>query len=79
MSIHTERHYTPKQIKDMWGLSETTIRDLFADLPGVLKLEKPRLRGKRRYVSLRIPESVLLQAHQRLTGSNEVQRGRSRV
>lgn len=72
-SLHTERHFTPTQVSQMWGLSETTIRELFADIPGVLKYEQPRLRGKRSYVSLRIPESILLQAHKRLTGSDKIQ------
>ena len=76
---HIERHYTPTEIAERWGLSATTVRDMFADMPGVLKFEQPRMRGKRRYVSLRIPESVVLQAYQRLTGSQEIQRGGSGV
>lgn len=78
-TLHTERHFTPAQVSQMWGLSETTIRDLFFDVPGVLKYEQPRLRGKRRYVSLRIPESILLQAHKRLTRSDEIQSSGGRV
>jgi hypothetical protein len=59
-----ERHYTPKELAALWALDETTIRRLFYDEPGVLKLGKANRRdGKRDYVSLRIPESVVLRVH----------------
>ena len=59
-----ERHYTPKQIGEMWGLDETTVRRIFQDEPGVFKIGKTRRRdGKRDYVSLRIPESVAVRVH----------------
>lgn len=54
-----ERHFTPRELAEIWKLDETTIRRIFQDQPGVLKLGKANRRdGKRDYVTLRIPESV---------------------
>lgn len=61
-----ERHYTPKEIAELWQLSEDTVRKLFRDTPGVLKITQPARRFKRAYVSLRIPESVVQKRHAEL-------------
>jgi hypothetical protein len=61
-----EKHYTAKEVAKLWGLSEDTIRDLFRDDPAVLKIERPARRFKRAYVSIRIPESVVLKRHAEL-------------
>ena len=54
-----ERHYTPKQLAELWLLDESTIRRLFHDEPGVLKFgHAARRDGRRDYITLRIPESV---------------------
>lgn len=54
-----ERHYTPGELAEAWRLDETTIRRIFIDEPGVLKIGRPTARGgKRSYLTLRIPESV---------------------
>ncbi len=58
-----ERHFTAKQIAEAWGLSERTIRDLFRDEPGVLKIGAAGRRLKRDYVSIRIPETVLARVY----------------
>jgi hypothetical protein len=59
-----ERHFTPKELADLWLLHESTIRRLFVDEPGVLKYGKTsRHDGKRDYVTLRIPESVVKRVH----------------
>lgn len=59
-----ERHYTPKELAAVWRLDQTTIRRLFIDEPGVLKIGKSARRdGKRGYLSLRIPESVAQRVH----------------
>jgi len=59
-----ERHYTPKELAAVWRLDETTIRRLFIDEPGVLKIGRcGRREGKRDYLSLRIPESVAKRVH----------------
>ncbi len=54
-----ERHFTPKEIAALWGIHEVSVRRLFIDEPGVLKLGNLSKRSKRSYVTLRIPESVL--------------------
>ncbi len=60
----TERHFTPKEVAELWALDETTIRRLFQDEPGVLKIGKSGRRdGRRDYISLRIPESVATRVH----------------
>ena len=62
--IPFERHYTPKDLATVWRLDETTIRRLFIDEPGVLKIGKSNRRdGKRDYLSLRIPQSVAERVH----------------
>ena len=63
-SLATERHFTPKEVGELWSLDESTIRRLFQNEPGVLKIGKAGRRdGKRDYVSLRIPESVAARIH----------------
>jgi predicted transcriptional regulator len=61
-----ERHYTAKEIAELWQLSEDTVRKIFRDTPGVLKIAQPTRRFKRAYVSLRIPESVVQKRHAEL-------------
>jgi hypothetical protein len=59
------RHFTAAELGELWKLDESTIRRLFQDEPGVLKIGKCRRRdGKRDYVILRIPESVALRVYQ---------------
>lgn len=65
------RHYSVKELADAWNLSPDTIRRLFADEPGVLVIENPdRRHGRRRYASLRIPESVARRVYQKLSVVN---------
>ena len=52
-----ERHYKPRELAKLWGFDESTVRRLFQDQVGVLKIGSPD-HGKRAYVSLRIPASV---------------------
>jgi hypothetical protein len=61
-----EKHYTSKEIAELWSLSEDTVRALFRDYPGVLKIAQPARRFKRSYVSIRIPESVIQKRHSEL-------------
>lgn len=53
-----ERCYSPEQIAELWALSSDTVRRIFEHEAGVLAIEAPRIYGKRRYRTLRIPESV---------------------
>ncbi len=65
--IVSEKHYTVAEIAEQWGISVDLARDTFADEPGVLTFDRPRTRVKRGYSTMRIPESVLLRVHTRLT------------
>jgi hypothetical protein len=62
-----ERHYTIAQVAGMWNLSSDTVRRLFCNEPGVPKLDNRARRTKRRYRTLRIPQSVLERVHRRLS------------
>lgn len=57
------KHYRVKELANLWGFCDNTIIKLFADEPGVLRLE--RLTAKRNYITLSIPESVALRVHER--------------
>jgi len=60
-----ERHFDPKELAKCWKLDPSTIRRMFQDQPGVLKLGKSNRRdGKRDYVTLRIPQSVAERVYQ---------------
>jgi hypothetical protein len=65
-----ETYYTVTEIAKLWKVSDDTVRTLFVDEHGVLKIGGPsRLLGrkyKRRYYLLRIPESALRRVEQRL-------------
>lgn len=66
-SAHIERHYAVTEIAEMWNLSADKVRELFENEKGVLVLGDRSPRHKRRYVTLRIPHSVLERVHQRLS------------
>jgi AraC-like DNA-binding protein len=61
----TERHYSVKEIAQCWGLSETAIRRLFRNEPGVLCFGKERRGHQRAYWTLRIPASVADRVYRR--------------
>lgn len=59
------RHFTAAELAEIWKLDETTIRRLFQDEPGVLKIGKSNRRdGKRDYITLRIPEAVAVRVYE---------------
>ena len=66
-SVHIERHYAVAEIAEMWNLSADKVRELFQNEPGVLVIGEQSPRHKRRYVTLRIPHSVLERVHHRLS------------
>jgi hypothetical protein len=55
-----ERHYTVSEICELWHLNEKTVRKIFEQEPGVVSFGSTESRYKRRYISLRIPESALV-------------------
>jgi hypothetical protein len=61
-----ERHYTVKEIANLWRYSTNTIRRLFRDEKGTVKIGSPETRFKRKRWQLSIPESVVLRVHDKL-------------
>jgi hypothetical protein len=61
-----EKHYSVSELAEIWRLSENTIRRIFENEPGVLKWGTHEGRFKRKYITLRIPETVVLRVHHQL-------------
>jgi hypothetical protein len=59
-----ERHFTPKELAEVWKLDESTVRRMFQDQPGVLKIGSTGRRTKRDYITLRIPASTAARFYQ---------------
>jgi hypothetical protein len=66
-SAVVERHYSPIQLAELWGVSPQTIREIFKDEPGVLQIGRDGTRNRRRYKTMRIPHSVAERVHARLS------------
>jgi AraC-like DNA-binding protein len=64
-ALGLERHYSVAEIAELWALSEKTVRRMFEDEDGVLQWGTPETRRKRGYITMRIPESVLLRVHRK--------------
>jgi hypothetical protein len=69
-SAALERHYRPDELADTWGLSVKVIREIFSSEPGVLKVDRPETRNKRGYCTMRIPESIVVRVHKKLTAGS---------
>ena len=67
-AVALEKHYSVPQLAKIWFLSENTVRRIFLEEPGVLKLSHKETRHKRRYTTLRIPERIAQRVHRRLQG-----------
>jgi hypothetical protein len=65
--LKDEKHFTPQELAVTWGVSVQTIRELFKNEEGVLKIGPDGTRTRRRYKTLRIPESVADRVHTRLS------------
>jgi hypothetical protein len=65
-----ERHYAVYEVAEMWHLSPDKVRDLFEHEPGVVVIGNQFPRHKRRYRTLRIPQTVLQRVHNRLTAKS---------
>jgi hypothetical protein len=61
-----EKHYSLEQIGELWCLSTRTVRKMFENEPGIIVFGNTGNLRKRRYLTLRIPESVMLRVHRRL-------------
>ena len=62
-----ETFYTPKEIGERLKLSTDKVIRLFEKEPGVMVIENQGKPWKRRYRTLRIPESVLARVQRRLS------------
>jgi hypothetical protein len=68
LSLVDEKHHTPAELGKSWALSAETIRRLFENEPGVLKISNASApTGRRRYKTLRIPASVAARVHRRIS------------
>ena len=67
-----ERHFSVAEVSLMWNLSLDATRRIFQDEAGVLVLGYQGSKHKRRYTTLRIPESVLQRVHRRMTNVGRV-------
>jgi hypothetical protein len=66
--VEHEKHFTVSELAASWGLSVETIRRLFADDPGVLKMPSAcGPTGRRRYCIFRISASAAARLHKRLS------------
>jgi hypothetical protein len=62
-----EKHYSVNDLAAIWGLDPDTIRPLFKNRLGVLKIARPETRRKRGYTTLRIPASIAEKVHAELS------------
>jgi transcriptional regulator GlxA family with amidase domain len=59
--IETDQHYSVRQVAEMWGMSPRTIRRMFCNVVGVLKVGSAKK-------TLYIPERLLEEQHRKLAG-----------
>lgn len=64
--ICAEKHYSVSELAELWNLSNSTIRRIFENEPGVLKWGSREARFRRQYTTLRIPETVVMRVHRQL-------------
>ena len=64
-SAFAEKHYSPKEISELWGLSTDSVRRLFQKESGVLLIpsRNPRRSLRPTYNTMLIPESVAKRVH----------------
>jgi hypothetical protein len=62
-----EKHFTVAEISELWQLDKKTVRRLFEHEPEVFSFGSSESRVKRRYRTLRIPESVMVKVHRKMT------------
>lgn len=63
----TEPHYTPEEVAKLWKLAPNTVRSMFVDRTGVLKIGTAGGEKGRRYIKMRIPKSVVDRVHAEMT------------
>jgi hypothetical protein len=76
-----EKHYSVAAVAALWDVSENTVRRIFEDMPGVLRISNPVLLTRKRQprVRLSIPLSVMNRAHEEWSRVNRPKvKGRGR-
>ena len=61
-----EKHLSVEELARLWAMSEDFVRRLFEKEPGTIVFCNPR-KGTRVYRTLRIPQSVAMRVHRRMT------------
>ena len=61
----TEHHYTIKELAKIWALSQTNVRRMLRNEPGVLRFGLEKKGHRRAYVTLRVPASVAERIYRR--------------
>jgi hypothetical protein len=67
LKLIDEPFFTPEELSIARKLHPTTIRRMFVDEPGVMRLGHPTTRKKRQHYTIRIPASVAERVFARLT------------
>ncbi len=67
VGVFEERHYTVAEVAAMWNLSKDAAHRLFQNEPGVLILPNRARGSKRRYRTIRIPQSIADRVHKHLS------------
>jgi hypothetical protein len=62
-----EKDYSPAQLATDWGVSVETVRSVFRNEPGVLKLAKIETKSRRGYLTTRIPAIIAERLHKKLS------------
>lgn len=62
--VMEEKHYAVADVAKVWGISVDLARDIFRKEPGVVAFDRT---GNGKYITLRVPESVMERVHRRLT------------
>jgi hypothetical protein len=63
----SEKKFTTNELAENAGLHPNTIRKLFLDEPGVVRIGRPARGRHRQYFKLLIPTSVAQRVFQRMT------------
>jgi hypothetical protein len=68
--VFNEYHYRVQEIAELWQLSTDSVQRFFRDEPDLFLLPRSsRHVRKRRYETIRIPESVLVRVHKKRPSS----------
>jgi hypothetical protein len=65
--IAFEKHYFVKDIAELWGFSNDVVRRIFENEPGVIRVGRPEGLHRRKYFSIRVPESVMRRVHRKIS------------